>query len=408
MSAQDVIELLAIVLAAGLVSELVADAVRLPRMVVLLAVGALLGPHVLAYVELPLRSLGVELLLSLGVSLILFNGGLGLSLRVLQPVAVGLGLLVVPGVVLTALVTGAVAAFAFDLPLEAGLLIGAVLAPTDPAILIPLFERLRIRPKIAQTVVAESALNDVTGAVLALALASFVVQGELAFAAPLGEFVVDLAISTVLGALIGVALAVAIAHRRLGVWRESPVIAVLLILAGGYFAIEHAGGSGFLGAVLAGVIVGNMDLLRLGMHSEREAELRSFAAVASDVIVIFIFIAVGANLPFDTIEGEAVPALVTLAALIFVARPLTILVCLGLDRHGRWQRNELVFLSWTRETGVVPAAIAGLLVAQGVPYESELVTLVALAVIVTLVLQASTKRWLAHRLGLDEREPVAR
>ena len=64
----------------------------------------------------------------------------------------------------------AVAALAFDLPIEAGLLIGAVLSPTDPAILIPLFERLRIRAKVAQTVVAESALNDVTGAVLALSL----------------------------------------------------------------------------------------------------------------------------------------------------------------------------------------------------------------------------------------------
>ena len=44
---------------------------------------------------------------------------------------------------------------AFDLPLEAGFLIGAIVAPTDPAILIPLFERLRLRPKVAQTIVAE-------------------------------------------------------------------------------------------------------------------------------------------------------------------------------------------------------------------------------------------------------------
>jgi cell volume regulation protein A len=66
----------------------------------------------------------------------------------------------------------------------------------------------------------------------------------------------------------------------------------------------------------------------------------------------------------------------------------------------------MLFFVWTRETGVVPAALVGVLVAEGVPYESELVTVVALAVIVTLVLQASTKRWLAHRLGLDEPEPA--
>ncbi len=186
MSARDVIETLAILLAAGLLSEVVAGLLRVPRMVVLVAAGALLGPDVAGWLDLPLDSVGVQLLLTLGVSLILFYGGLGLAFSVLRPVALGLGLLAVPGVVLTALVTGGVAALVFDLPLEAGLLIGAVLAPTDPAILIPLFERLRIRAKVAQTVVAESALNDVTGAVLALALAGFVIEGGGSLASPLG------------------------------------------------------------------------------------------------------------------------------------------------------------------------------------------------------------------------------
>ena len=199
MSARDVIETLAILLGAGLVSELVASLLRIPRMVVLVAAGALLGPDALDALDLPLGSIGVQLLLTLGVSMILFHGGLGLSFAVLRPVALGLGLLAIPGVVITALVTGAVAAIAFDLPLEAGLLIGAVLAPTDPAILIPLFERLRVRAKVAQTIVAESALNDVTGAVLTLALASFVIEGEGSLTSPFGEFVVDLVLSTVPG-----------------------------------------------------------------------------------------------------------------------------------------------------------------------------------------------------------------
>jgi len=124
------------------------------------------------------------------------------------------------------------------------------------------------------------------------------------------------------------------------------------------------------------------------------------------VMVIFIFVVLGANLPFDTIPDEALAAFVTLAALMLVARPLTVLACLLPNRQGRWERNELVFLSWTRETGVVPAALVGILIAIGVPYEDELITVVALAVIVTLLLQASTKRWLAQRLGLNEPEPA--
>jgi potassium/hydrogen antiporter len=402
VSARDVIETLALLLAAGLVSEVVARLLRVPRMVVLVAAGALLGPDVAGLLEVPLDSIGVQLLLTLGVSLILFYGGLGLSFSVLRPVAVGLGLLAVPGVVLTALVTGAVAALAFDVPIEAGLLLGAVLAPTDPAILIPLFERLRVRAKVTQTVVAESALNDVTGAVLALTLAMFVIEGGGSLASPLGEFLLDLAISTALGATFGIALAIAISTRRLGIWRESPTIAVLLVVAGGYFTIDYAGGSGYLGAFLAGLIVANMDELGLGMHSHREAEMRIFTEASADIVVILVFLTLGANLPFDTMADEAVPALITLAALIFVARPLTVLGCLLPDRRGRWRPEELVFLSWTRETGVVPAALVGILVAEGVPHEAELATVVALAIVVTLALQSTTKPWLARRLGLTD------
>ncbi len=400
MSTRDVIETLAILLAAGLVSEVVAGLLRVPRMVVLLGAGALLGPDVADVVELPPDSIGVQLLLTLGVSLILFYGGLNLSFSVLRPVALGLGLLAVPGVVLTALITGGVAALAFDVPIEAGLLIGAVLAPTDPAILIPLFERLRIRAKVEQTIIAESALNDVTGAVLALTLAAFVIEGGGSLASPLGEFLLDLLISSALGVVFGVALAIAISTRRAGIWRESPAIAVLLVVAGGYFTIDYAGGSGYLGAFLAGLIVSNMDELGLGMHSSRETEMRVFTEAAADIVVIFVFLTLGANLPFGTMADEALPALITLAALILVARPLTVLACLLPDRRGRWRREELVFLSWTRETGVVPAALVGILVAEGVPYESELATVVAFAIVVTLLLQSTTKAWLARRLDL--------
>jgi potassium/hydrogen antiporter len=405
VSARDVIETLALVFAAGLVSEVVAGFLRVPRMVVLLAAGAVLGPDAADWLDLPLDSVPIQILLTLGVSMILFYGGLGLSFAVLRPVVAGLGLLAIPGVVITALVTGTVAALAFDVPIEVGLLIGAVLAPTDPAILIPLFEYMRIRPKVVQTIVAESALNDVTGAVLALAFASLVLEGEGSLTAPFGDFLVDLAISTALGAALGVVLAVAISTRRLGIWRESPVIAVLLVVVAGYFAIDYAGGSGYLGAFLAGLIVANMDRLGLGMHSHREDEMRLFTSASADIVVVFVFITLGANLPFGTMADEALPALATLAALILLARPLTVLACLLPDRRGRWSREELAFLSWTRETGVVPAALVGILVADGVAYEAELATVVSLAIVVTLLLQSTTKAWLARRLGLAEPAP---
>jgi len=402
VTAKDVILTIAIMLGAGLVCQLVADSVRAPRMLVLLLVGALLGPSVSGAIDVPLDTVGAQLLLSLGVSFVLFHGGLQLSTRVLSRTAVGLGLLAVPGVVVTALVAGSVAALVFDLPLTSGLLIGAVLAPTDPAILIPLFERLRLRPKVSQTVIAESALNDPTGAVLALAFAGVVLSGDASLTDPLEEFVVDLAISTALGVVFGVVLSAAVSSHRAGIWRESAAIAVMAVIAAGYFSIDSAGGSGYLGAFLAGLIVGNMDQLRLAMHSEHERDMRVLVETVADVMVMFVFIVLGANLPWGEIADELGPALVVIAALILIARPLTVLACLLPDRRGSWSREEVVFLAWTRETGVVPAALAGVMVGLDVPNAELVVTTVALAIIVTLSVQSTTKRWLARRLHLIE------
>ena len=402
MSARDVIEILAIVLAAGLVSEVVAGLLRLPRMVVLLAAGVVLGPEALDAIEVPLDSIGVELLLTFGVSIILFYGGLGVAFAILSRTGIGLTLLAVPGVVLTALVVGAVASAAFDVSFVTGFLVGAVLAPTDPAILVPLFERLRIRPKVSQTLIAESAFNDATGSVLALSIAAFVLEGEGNLTAPLAEFVEELAVSIALGVVFGLVLAVVIARRRIGIWRESPVVALAALIAVAYVAIDSAGGSGYMGAFIAGVIAGNAESLRLGRAEHHERELSLFAERITDIVVLFVFILVGANLPFDAMADNAAPALATLASLLFLARPLTVAASLLPDRRGRWTREELAFVTWTRETGVVPVALVGILVAEGVPYEDELLTLVAFAIVVTLGLQATTKGWLARRLGLAE------
>src|SRR3954468_12460321 len=131
---RDVILTLSLLLVAGLVARLLATLLRVPEIVFLLGLGALLGPSALDVLDVPLDSLGAQLVFTLGVSSILFYGGLNLSLDLLRGVWLSLTLLAIPGVLLTALVTGVVAGLALDLPFTEGLLIGAVLAPTDPAI----------------------------------------------------------------------------------------------------------------------------------------------------------------------------------------------------------------------------------------------------------------------------------
>jgi potassium/hydrogen antiporter len=405
---RDVLLTLSLLLGAALAARFLASLIRVPEILVLVAFGALFGPSLLDVVDVPLDSIGAQLLFTLGVSLILFYGGLNLSLDVLRRVWVGLGMLVVPGVVLTAIITGVAAHLAFDLSWEAALLMGAVLAPTDPAILIPLFVRSRLRPKVAQTVVAESAFNDPTGAVLALALAGVLLSGDASLATPAREFVVDLGISTVIGVVAGVLLAATISSRRAGIWRESSAAAVLAVVTIGYFSLDSAGGSGYLGAFLAGLIVGNMERLGLAMHTSHERDLRQFAFSIADLVTLFVFVVLGANIPFDTLGEHFLPALAVLATLLLLARPLTVLACTLPDRRGGWTRHEVVFLCWTRETGVVPAALVGVLAGLGVPDIELYASVVALAIVMTLILQALPAAWLARRLGLLDGEPPIR
>jgi cell volume regulation protein A len=405
VTVKDVVLTLGVMLGAGLVCQFVADALRAPRMLVLLAAGVLLGPALTDAIDVPLDSMAAQLLLTLGVSFILFHGGLQLSVRVLSQVGIGLGLLAVPGVLVTALVAGSVAALAFDVPFSTGFLIGAVLAPSDPAILIPLFDRIGIRQKVEQTAVAESGLNDATGAVLALVLAGVVLTGDTSVTTPAIDFLEDLGISTALGVGFGIILSLVVSDQRTGVWKESAAVAVVAVVALGYFSIDSAGGSAYLGAVIAGFIVGNMDRLGLGMHSVHERDMRVLVDTICDIVVILVFITLGANLPWSDIRDNFGPALAVVVALILVARPLTVLLCLLPDRRGRWSREEIVFLSWTRETGVVAAALAGLMVALDVPDAELIVTTVALAIVVTLAVQTTTKPWLGRKLGLDEPAP---
>ena len=169
--------------------------------------------------------------------------------------------------------------------------------------------------------IAESAFNDPTGAVLALAVAGALLSGDGGIGGPASEFLAELAISSVVGVLAGVLLSATISSRRAGILRDSAPIAVLAVVAVSYVSLDFAGGSGYLGAFLAGLIVGNMELLGLAMHSHHEEELKIASRTLAEVVTIFVFLVVGASLPFDTLADHWAPSLAVVAVLLLVARP---------------------------------------------------------------------------------------
>ena len=87
---------------------------------------------------------------------------------------------------------------------------------------------------------------------------------------------------------------------------------------------------------------------------------------------------------------------------MLVARPIAVLACTLPDRRARWEKNEILFMFWTRETGVIPAALSGMLIGMNVPYANVIAAVTFMAILATLVIQASTTKWLAAKLGLSE------
>src|SRR5215207_7826862 len=128
-----------------------------------------------------------------------------------------------------------------------------------------LFHRLKLRPKVAQTVIAESAFNDVTGTVLTLTLVGVVEAGGFTFSGPALEFTKELVLGALIGVVAGAVLCYAVASTaRAGIWDESPGVAILAVVALAYFSTESLGGSAYLATFVMGLMVGNMELLGLG------------------------------------------------------------------------------------------------------------------------------------------------
>jgi len=96
------------------------------------------------------------------------------------------------------------------------------------------------------------------------------------------------------------------------------------------------------------------------------------------------------------------------AVFMLVARPVTVFLCALPDRHANWRFKEMLFMCWTRETGVIPGALAGMLVGMKVPGAQIIASVTFIAILMTILIQATTTKWLAGRLGVFERRTTGR
>lgn len=225
--------------------------------------------------------------------------------------------------------------------------------------------------------------------------------GGFTFSGPALEFTQELALGALIGVVAGAILCYAISSTaRAGIWDESPWVAILAVVALAYFSTESLGGSAYLATFVMGLMVGNMEMLGLGHHDEHATLLEGFLGQVAEIATLLVFVTLELNLPFDALGKYFFGGLLVMFVFIFVARPITVLACLLPDRRGEWTGREIAFISWCRETGVIPAAVASLLLARGVEGAEIAVSMVALAVCLTLLLQATTAGYVARRLDL--------
>jgi potassium/hydrogen antiporter len=375
-----------------------------PDVALYLLVGVLAGPGALGVVHVSAGSVANQLLLIFGSCYILFDGGASLRLRVLKDVWITIVLLATLGVLVTAAITAAAAQWALGVPFVVALLLGAAIASTDPATLVPIFRQIRIRERVAQTVMSESAFNDATGAIMTFAVLGVAMgTGEFSVAASLADLVKQSAIGIAAGAALGYLAAFFISHRRLGFLAEhAPAVSLMAVIAS-FLAADQLQASGFMAVFVFGIAIGNRDVLGFKMSETEERRLEEFVATTALLMRMFIFILLGSQVDFALTQRYLLPGIGVVLAFMLIARPVAVLVCALPDRRAKWTFKELLFMCWTRETGVIPAALAGLLLGMHAPGAEVIASVTFIAVLMTILIQAPTTRALARSLGLLER-----
>ncbi len=392
-----------LILAIGTAAGLLARQLRIPDIALFLIAGILVGPQAFGLIDLKAGSPLYQILLLFGASYILFDGGAALRLDVLRRIWITIAVIATVGVLITAVITGAAAHFLLGAPWLAAMLLGAALAPTDPATLVPIFRQMHVRERLAQMLTCESAFNDPTAAIVTFAILRVAMGiGEFSLASSLLIMLQQAVLGIVAGLVLGYLAALLIAHERWGFLLEYAPLVTLMAVIGAYFAADGVQASGFMAVFVFGIVLGNKNVFGFKMSLAEQQRLDQFVTTTAFIMRLFIFILLGTQVDFRLIDLYLLPGIAVVAIFMAVARPAAVFCCALPDRRARWSRNELLFMCWTRETGVIPAALAGILLAVKAPGAELIASVTFIAILMTILIQAPTARWLAGKLDLLE------
>ncbi len=333
---------------------------------------------------------------SAALAVILFDGGLRTSFASFNVALWPALLLATVGVVLTAVVTAAAAAAVLGLSWAEALLVGAVVGSTDAAAVFFLLhlKGLRLTERVGATLEVESGLNDPMAIFLTLVCVTLITAGadDLGLAT-LDTFVHQLVVQLTGGAaagFVGGLVLVYLINRLPLASGLYPIFALsgALVIFG---ATQGFGGSGFLAVYVAGLMVGNR-------RHKGTLLIARFHDGLSWLCQIAMFLMLGLLVTPSSLVPLLLPALAIAVVLIFVSRPLAVLLCL---LPFRFEKRELAFVSWVGLRGAVPIFLATIPVIAQVERAMDIFAVAYVVVLISLMVQGWTVAFAARKLDLD-------
>jgi cell volume regulation protein A len=330
---------------------------------------------------------------------ILFDGGLSIGWGRFRESAVPITLLGVIGTFATAGGAMLVAHYVIGLDWTAAGLLGAAVAPTDPAVMFSVLGDREIGGRSGTILQGESGANDPVGIALMIGMIELADHPGGSAWIVVREFSVEMAIGLAVGVAGGLLLEVWLKRSSF----PSAGLYTLRTLAGAgviYGIAAVAGGSGFLAVFVAGLLVGDV---RAPFKSESEV----FHEALSSLAEIVVFVALGLTISISALDGDVwVDGIVLAAALAFLIRPAVVwpLLLPSRLRHG-----ERAFIAWGGLKGAVPILLAAFALGHDIADAERIYELVFVVVLVSVLVQGTTVPFAAERLGVPMRrvEPTS-
>ncbi len=383
-----------ITVVAGISAQVLGEYFKIPSIVFLLIFGIAMGRDGLELLHPELLGSGLEVLVALCVAIILFEGGLNLELNKLGQVSGSIRNLVTIGTLITFIGGGMAAHWFAEFPWQIAFLYASLVVVTGPTVVGPLLKQVTVDRRVATLLEGEGVLIDPVGAILAVVVLNTILNQSADTLDIISGLLLRLGFGAVLGGLSG---------WLLGTFQKkanflSDDLKNLVVLAGvwGTFGLSQMiiSESGLMATVTAGII-----LRAAGIPEERL--LLRFKGQLTTLGVSVLFILLAADLSIASIFALGWGSVVTVLILMFIVRPLSILICTW-ENGMNWRQK--FFLAWVAPRGIVSASVASLfailLTENGINGGSSIKGLVFLTIMMTVFIQGLTASAIARLLKI--------